>query len=370
MAAGPAATSASTFVVCTLLAGCIGAPATPAIVSPGPAPARADIAPGSKAKVVGIWANVGNVIFGQNSKGNKTVAVINAGENGCASPFGMKVDHDRNLWIACASVETGNGGVQKYSPGTDTPAATYGESIDCGKGCTFVANAFDVAFDSDGHVFAGNSGAQACTSSCQNEYPAVWWNESAPSSPPTGINDPSMSNGDYVDVDNRGNLYLSGLGCVRSACGILVDEIADPTSPSPTISHLILVTTGVIDAYPLYISNGGKVMNLTYSTTRKIAQYALPWKASESPFRTLGPTRTNYYGYGYPLEGGFNRGDSRFAIGDVYGWIDVGDVKSNHWSITGNLQFAPQCLGCGVRALRQVAHSLSGIRSSGGCRRK
>ncbi len=234
----------------------------------------------------------------------------------------------------------GFGALQEYAPGSNKPAATYPESLDCGKSCTFQSNGFDVAFDSSGHVFEANSYSAFCTPSCsQTGYPVVWWNANSPSSPATGIEDPSLTSGDYIDVDNLGNLYVSGKGTVGSKTGPLIDEIGNPTSPSPTITHLILFGGGVINPYAIYVSNHGETLNVIDGSMREVAQYALPWIPSESPFNVLGPTRRNYFGQGYPIDGGFKLGDKMMALGDAGGWIDIGRVKNNRWTTALDYNF-------------------------------
>ncbi len=333
--------TASLYVFCALLAGCgSSAPLAPAVsdaLQSKPAIAPVPVRFEAKAKV-GLWADTGNVIFGQNARGDQTVTAINVAKNGCDSASGIKVDHAENLWVACVQYEYENGALQEYPPGSSKPAATFYESIACGSGCTFEANAFDVAFDAKGHVFAGTY-SEECKPSCQDAYAVLWWNQRSSGSAAMGISDPNLDAGAYVDVDNDGNLYLSGQGCIEKQCGVVVDEVTNPTTSSPTVTNLIFLSlpTSEDASFALYISNQGKVMNLLDPNSRTIAQYALPWITGEQPFNTLGPTRRDYYGLGLPENGGFDRGDKRFAIGDYYGWINVGKVKKNRWSPEGDI---------------------------------
>ena len=140
-------------------------------------------------------------------------------------------------------------------------------------------------------------------------------------------------------MDNDGNVYLSGQGCIARKCGVVVDEVENPTSSSPTITNLVFLSlsTSENSSFALYISNQGKVMNLLDPNSRTVAQYALPWITGEQAFNTLGPTRTDYYGFGLPENGGFSRDDKLFAIGDFYGWINIGRVKKNRWSTEGDI---------------------------------
>ena len=289
---------------------------------------------------VGLWAIEGfnNLIFGQNAKGDKTVTVINTLNNGCNEPFGSKVDHAENLWTACGSYDSGNGAIQEYEPGSNTPAATFTEPENCGSGCTREANLLDVAIDTNGHVFGANPGSEICNPSCETSGLLVWWNSNDPNSP-TDINDPDLTNADYIDVDTKGNLYVEGFGCIGSDCGALLDEIGNATSKSPAITNLIPPSSGATDG--LYISNDGKVLNLIDGSTRTIAQYALPWISGEAAFNTLGPTENNYFNDGYPINGGFGLKDKLMALGDAGGWIDIGKVSKNRWSMGGNVNLYP-----------------------------
>jgi hypothetical protein len=298
--------------------------------------------------VVGLWAIVASAytyIFGENAKGNKTVTAIDVQSNGCVGPANLKVDHAENLWLACGSSPSDAGVIQAYAPGSKKPSATFTDSFTCGEGCYFDANANDVATDSSGHVFAANPFSETCDPSCTDwTYPLVWWNATSPSSPAAGIAEPDMTNGDYIDVDPSGNLYVEGYGCIDSQCGAMLDEISNPTTASPKITHLIApYASSSVGA--LYVSNRGRVLNLVDSESRTMLQYALPWVSHESPFNVLGPTPTNYYGGGYPIAGGFDRGDKQAVLGDAFGWLDVGKVAKNRWSAVTNVNLVPGVLG-------------------------
>lgn len=292
----------------------------------------------SRNAAVGLWAAVSaeEYIFGQNSKGNKTVTAIDTESNGCLEPYSIKVDHAENLWIACYESDGEGGEAQEYAPGSSTPLASFPDTFGCGSNCFFLGTPFDVATDSRGHVFAANAFSEECRSSCTDGiYPVVWWNAKSPSSPPTAIKDSDLTDGDYVDVDTSGNIYVDGHGCIGSKCGFLLDEIRNPPT-TPTITNLMppSASSGFLS---LYISNAGRVLNLVDSATRTISQFALPWISGESPFNVLGPTLTNYFGEGYPDAGGFNRTEKLLAIGDADGWLDIGKVVKNRWSIVTNV---------------------------------
>ena len=330
--------------LCALLAGCGAAQNMPASFN-GPGQAQAEsrarprIAFDRNAKV-GLWAAVPitGFILGQDSSGKKTVATIDAQGNNCYLPLGIKVDAAGNLWAACYWYDSTDGAVQEYTPGSKTPKATFIESISCGS-CTFDANTYDVAVDTQGHVFGINQYSTLCNPSCNPyAYPVVWWNVKSPSSTPTGIADPNIQNALYADVDGAGNLYVSGYGCIGSACGDLIDEIAKPTT-SPTVTNLV-PPSATTDFAGATVSEGGKVLNVVEPGARTIAQYALPWVTNESPFNVLGPTLANYFGQGEPNDGSFDRSDKRLAIGDLDDWIDLGKVSKNRWSVVTNFNFS------------------------------
>jgi hypothetical protein len=325
------ATNALAWTLCTVVAGCGGALQSPPI---GTFSAQQNAhAPKS---VVGMWASNGNQIFGQNAKGTKTLTVLTPSKYGCSPAWGMKVDHSKNLWVACGGYESeSTAAVQKYAFGSNKPAATYVESLDCGKGCRFQSSGFDVAFDSSEHLFEANPTSYFCTPSCtEAAYPVVWWNANSASSNATAISDPNLNNAHFIDVDGAGNLYVSGY----AKSGTLLDEISDPTSSSPTITTLISDPNSEMPP-AVYVSDQGKVLNLIDPTTRTVSQYALPWLSSESPFNVLGPTKTGYFGKGEPYDGAFNLGDKMMAIGDLAGWVDVGRIKNNRWSMALNINF-------------------------------
>ncbi len=324
----------------TVLAGCAGTsqslpPASSGTLPLGVLP-HVEFNPKAKVAIWALSAAYGYDIFGLNSKGNKTVTAIDTMSNDCVGPNTLKVDHAENLWVSCGASTAGPGSVQEYAPGSRKPSVTFADTFSCGSNCVFTGNPSDMAFDSNGHAFGANV-TQQCNPGCNSaSYPAVWWSIKSPSSPPTGISDPDFRNADYTDVDSFGNLYVEGYGCVGTACGALLDEIANPTAKSPAITNLIAPSSST-NVGGVYVSNGGRVLNLVNSDARTMAQYALPWKSGESPFRILGPTGTNYYGGGYPISGGFNRGDKLVVLGDAYGWLDVGKVATNHWAVVANV---------------------------------
>lgn len=285
--------------------------------------------------VVGQWVSGGyfGYIFGQNKKGNATVTAIDTVANGCYYNYGLKVDHSRNLWTSCYNNAIAEGGaVQEYSPGSGTPAKTYNDESDCGSGCAFYGFANDVATDSTKHVFAANEFSESCSTRGCTYYtgPISWWPAGSPSSSATAIADSGLENAYYLDTDRSGNLYVDGYACTTpSVCGYVVDEVKNPASGSPQIVHLITPNNTYVQG--LYVSNGGTLLNVVEPDARKIARYPLPFSKRKKP-TFLGPTVADYAGFGSPIDGGFDLGDTRITIGDAWGWLDSGKVAQNEWS--------------------------------------
>jgi hypothetical protein len=288
---------------------------------------------------VSLWVSdlAYSYVIGTNGSGKQIVTAIDTGQNGCLDPNGIKVDHSLNLWVACSfNSSMANGVVQEYKPGSSTPFATFSDA-GCNSPCTsFNASAQDVAFDSNGHVFAANGDSNECDPTCSAPLvAAVWWPSNSPSSVPTPIEDPNINNfGGFLDVDAAGNLYVTGQGCIGTACGYLLDEIENPTGASPTVVNLIPPSFSA-DLEGVYVSNGGTVLNVTDGTSRKTSQYHLPWTGV--PLDKLGPTVQNIAGFGQPVSGGFNYADKRLALGDEFGWVDIGRVATDAWTAATNI---------------------------------
>lgn len=276
---------------------------------------------------VALWAasNTYEYIFGQNANGSKTVSAIDVGANGCFYNVGIKVDAAQNLWTACQEDPTfERGSVQEYSGGT--LAGTYTEGCPVPSCSQWYSYGFDVATDSFGHVFASLAYyAMTAGSTSTSGGGFEWW--SSPSSPPALIALPfgaPVSSIYFFDTDSAGNLWFDYEGCTTT-CGFGLGEIQTPTSTPTFVPVLAPGTIG----YPggVYVSDHGTVLNVTDQEARTTTQYALPWTPSESPLDVLGPTYENLAGCGDPVSGGFNQKDSRQALGDACGWLDVGKIK-------------------------------------------
>jgi hypothetical protein len=289
----------------------------------------------------GLWVSslAYSYVVGLSPDAQHTVTAIDVGSNGCEDPYGIKVDHSNNLWVACAfNSSMSNGVVQEYKQGASTPAATFNDA-GCSSPCTsFDASAQDVAFDASGHVFASNIDSNECVPYCTNNlYPVVWWPANSPNSLPTGIKDPNIIfSGGYLDVDANGSVYTSGYGCIGTACGYLLDKIVNPTSASPTVTNLVPPSFNY-DLEGVYASKSGTVLSVTDGDSRTISEYHLnPWNATA--FKKNGPTLTNIEGYGQPIAGGYTKDENTLVQGDAFGWVDVGKVdgNNNNWQTFTN----------------------------------
>ena len=87
------------------------------------------------------------------------------------------------------------------------------------------------------------------------------------------------------------------------------------------------------------------MLNVIDQDARENAQYSLPFSPSEAPFNILGPTPTNLFGFGDPIQGTFNSGSTKFAVGDAYGWIDSATVSTNSWKANANINCSDGCFG-------------------------
>ena len=300
---------------------------------------------------VAIWASDTNFnyVLGQSMPNNATVTAIDTSANGCYSPIALKVDHAQNLWVGCElqSSSSTNGVVQeyastgklrkKYVPACPSPVS---------KCQSFSGFGYDSGIDPTGNVFASLNlyGIETCNPSCVSNLGAgfEWWPAGKSSATPklisVGTNCAPVCGVGYMDVDRSGNLWFTFSGYDSgNDYGFGLGEITSPTTnPAFTIVEPI-GTYGFFGG--VYISHGGKTLNVIDQNVRTISQYRLPLSPNGAPFKVLGPTPTNVFGIGDPVSGTFNQADSKMAIGDSGGWFDLGNVASNKWSLTANPNF-------------------------------
>ncbi len=305
-----------------------------------------------KAAKVALWASntPESYLFGVNGALTKTVDIIDTKSNGCYEPAAIKVDHEQNIWVACEEVnptsrqfggelEYGSNGAFKRSYGF-SPAQCDSRS-DC------YAVSYDGGPDKFGHVFAELSAGNFYYLPHWNLNPGFyWWNAGDPSAPATFIQASlycaPFCQISYMDTDNSGNIWFSfagpSIGKREYPAGL--GEVTNPTT-SPSVK--VVLRPGTFKgASGVYVSGDGTVLNVTDSVTRKTYQYRLPVKRNSKPFNILGPTARRH-GMGVPVSGGFNEDESELALGDSFGWIDIGQIRTNTWSIYPKPDFA--CLG-------------------------
>ena len=304
--------------------------------------------PGAK---IALWAaNTNfNYLLGQDATGRKTVTAVDLSQNSCYSPVAVKVDGAQNVWVGCelTSFSGTNGAVQEYS-GAGVLQKRYLPACPTAPAhCrSFSGYGYDSGLDAGGNVFASLNlyDIQICNPSCVDTLSAgfEWWPKGNPSATPrlisTGANCSPVCGVGFMDVDGSGNLWFTVSGYDQSSnFGFGLGEIANPTKKP----HFTLVepigTYGFFGG--VYVGGGGKTLNVIDQKARTISQYHLPLAPSGAPFNVLGPTPQTAFGVGDPVSGGFNHAETKLAIGDTGGWLDVGKVASNAWSAVANLNF-------------------------------
>jgi hypothetical protein len=299
---------------------------------------------------VAVWASDTNFnyVVGQNMPNNQTITAIDTSANACFSPIALKVDRAQNLWVGCElqSTSSTNGVVQeysnagkllkKYAPACPVPVSTCQ---------SFSGYGYDSGIDPSGNVFASLNlySIETCNPSCVSNLGAgfEWWPAGKPAAAPKliplGTNCTPVCGVGYMDVDASGNLWFTFSGYDSSSTfGFGLGEVTNPTT-NPTFTIVEpLGTYGFFGG--VYVSNG-KTLNVIDQQVRTVSRYRLPLKPGGAPFKVLGPTPTNVFGIGDPVSGSFNKLDTKMAIGDSGGWLDLGTVASNAWSSKANPNF-------------------------------
>ncbi|HEX4013355.1 MAG TPA: hypothetical protein VHX17_05610 [Candidatus Cybelea sp.] len=299
---------------------------------------------------IGLWAadTNFNYLLGQDATGRKTVTAIDLSQNSCYDPVALKVDSARDVWVACelTSLSATSGALQEFSNAGALQKQYLPVCPAHVKDCqSFSGYGFDSGLDAQGNVFESLNlyAIEICNPSCNTNLSAgfEWWPKGDPSIVPqlisTGDNCAPICGVGYMDVDASGNLWFNFSGYAGTAYGFGLGEITNPTKkPKLTIVEPI-GTYGFFGG--VYVSGKGKTLNVIDQASRTIAQYHLPLSASGKPFHTLGPTRQNAFGIGDPISGAFNKNDSKMAIGDTGGWLDIGKVSNNGWSDVASPNF-------------------------------
>jgi hypothetical protein len=288
---------------------------------------------------VAMWATTyldGGTLIGLNATGKKLVAAIDEGDV-CSLPTTVKVDGSRNVWSSCLIdndvAEFSKAGVLKkrYDGGCPAPVSACE---------AFVGESFDESANSQ-DVFSALAFYELETSSGTTTGGGFeWWPASSPSATPTLIALPSddpVQEVEYMDLDTSGNIWFDYYGCSGTSCGYGLAEITKPTKEPTMVS--ILPVGSIEEAGGVYVSDHGKVLNVTDQETRITEQYKLPLAPSGKPFNKLGPTRADALGLGDPVSGGFNQTETKLAFGDADGWLDLGNVAANTWKDVQNISF-------------------------------
>lgn len=300
---------------------------------------------------VALWATDTNFnyLLGQDKTGRKTVTAVDLSQNACYSPVAVKVDRAQNVWVGCelTSLSGTNGALQEYS-GAGTLQKKYLPACPSptSKCESFSGYGYDSGIDQNGNVFASLNlySIETCNPTCSDSLGTgfEWWPKGNPSAAPrlisVGANCSPVCGVGYMDVDASGNLWFTFSGYDQNSnYGFGLGKIASPTKhPKFTIVEPI-GTYGFFGG--VYASNGGKTLNVIDQKARTIAQYHLPLAPSGTPFDTLGPTLLNAFGIGDPVAGGFNKGDTKIAVGDTGGWLDTGKLAANTWSAVASPNF-------------------------------
>jgi hypothetical protein len=304
---------------------------------------------------VGIWAadSYSSTIYGVTSDGSTLVSSINTAANGCDEDFGLKVDGESHLWVACEDgTDLQGGSVQEYRR-TGSVIATYQggcpSNLPASRCENFIGDGLDAAV-SAAAVFVSdwtfeiewNCDHPGLRPPCGNTQAGTgfeYWPLHHQRSHPTlvdvygkSFNGLTINNVWYFDLDNSGNIWAGYSGCAGATCGEGLLEIENPTSPSFTLIERL--PPGTFDGVNgVYISDGGSVVNVTDDGAGVIDSYSLTPSFESAPFRVLGPMAAlGSFAHGEPVAGGFRNGDERAVWGDAHGWLDLGNVRTNKWT--------------------------------------
>jgi hypothetical protein len=303
-----------------------------------------------RAAAVGLWTSDTNFsyLLGQARRGRQTVTAIDTAANGCNYPIALKVDHAQNLWVGCEFNEAfTESAVQEYASDGTLKAQYVPSCPSPASECeSFSSLGYDSAVDASGNVFASLNlySIEICNPSCVSSESAgfEWWPAGNPSATPTlisvGANCAPICGVGYADVDGAGNLWFTFAGYNSAQTyGFGLGEVTHPTT-NPTLT--IVEPIGTYKFFGgVYVSNGGKTLNVIDQDARTISQYSLPLAPSGMPFNVLGPTYINAFDLGDPVSGGFNKTEKKMAIADAYGWLNIGTAATNAWHGVGNPNF-------------------------------
>lgn len=309
---------------------------------------RPHIAAARGGNAVAVWTTLtqDSDLLGQSKKLSKTVAVIDTHANKCVYPITVKVDSSQNVWVGCEYDDSNDDGVYQEYTSAGALAATYKDGCpapvsSCGQFYSYssdgAANA-DYVFDGLSYYYAGFNCDPSCTYSYGGGF--EYWPAGGTSSPPTLIALPygqPVYGVAYMDLDSSGNIWFDYYGCGSgSSCGYGIAELTTPTTSKPAFVSIeppmFLQCAGGV-----YASAKGSVINVIDSCTRTVYQFS----TAGSQTGKIGPIGR----LGDPISGAFNAADTKIAVGDDKGWLDVGNLKSNKWSTVQNAYFRDGLMG-------------------------
>ena len=319
----------------SLLAGCNGGTASPAV----PASSPDFRSPNATSGGVKIWAAAEQTskLFGLSLNGKHVIKVISTESQPVkgGNPLTLKV-HGNALFVT--DVSGGKAGViQEYKDGRFVRAYSPGCPV---SNCShFMGQLGDTVVD-DSHVFAIMKRIQyQVGSKTFGSSGYEYWPNGNPSARPVAVFLSSDCSAicfyDAGDEDSSGNLWLRDNG------GGGFYGVAEITNPTGRLSmsqglplNLFMINNGDIAGFS--ISNAGTVLNVGDSS-HKIYQYALPVKSGNSPFNTMTPCVEGCDPHGF----GLNSTDSLIVVGDgtSRGALDIGQVSQNQWKQVANPQF-------------------------------
>lgn len=303
---------------------------------------------------ISVWATNPeySYLIGMNKSTKKVVTYDATNNYGGSDPITVRVDHNRNAWVANENNSSSNGGVvQEYNS-----SGSYQNSYSFSSYCPY-SNAYCYGYGLDSaenssNVFAGNPYwyYDHCTTyTCSSDTGSGIYKFTAgdPSGGSTfylfsdrndAYNCNSYSNYDYacdevyyMDVDGAGNVWFDFYNQFYGA------GLAELTQYG---SYNIVFQAGKY-GFPgnVYVSSAGTVLNVTDQETRTTYQYRLPVTASSTPFASFGPTATNVQGLGDPIGGGMNATDTQMMFGDAEGWLDRCTISANKCNALANINF-------------------------------
>lgn len=299
---------------------------------------------------VALWASNTNFSYLVGITGTgQTASAIDLVQNGCYYPVALKVDHLQNVWTPCEATPSfnGSGVLQEYGP-SGTLKNQYNPACPSNVAtcASFEGYGYDSGIDSSGNLFASMNlySIETCNPDCVSNLGAgfEWWPKGNSSATPRLISvGPSCApvcGVGYMDVDGSGNLWFDFAGYDSGGTfGFGLGEITNPTT------HPVFRIVEPLGTYRffggVYVSNGGKTLNVVDQIALTISQYHLPVANGALPFNVLGPTPTTAFGVADPTAGNFDHADKTMALGDAGGWADIGKIGLNRWTVQTNPNF-------------------------------